>query len=546
MRTRALPLVLACLSAASIADAQTPGQPPPGRMPPGMMPPGMMPGGNPGQPGMPGRPFPMPGPGLRPAADDCAISAMNVFVQARRTSAMVDVGLRVKAVKGGLCKVLPMAVQMTTAKGGNAGRPMSLRFVDGQVQRPLAMSEGVGGELLGPWAGALRPNEEKQIVLRYYVEGLEAGDVPDAVGRVAIRMRELGPRVYNGAPLNVKVSLESGVKASAKLSTGNAKAPAAARPTGTDGAASFSATLSKDDLAPVIEWRYEDALPAAPEADKLSSGLSVFEYLRTGLYADLAAGAPAPAGDKKDEKKDDDKKKEDPVATAWDRAFDVSLAAARSTDPVVAGMGQRTLAWLASGLSPAVVRVRAPGVAESPDSVEVPEKIATLVAKAADGFTAATGQKAPPSAASSPFARGALSKLGEPGSRKKEAADALKRLVARVDDTSKTAPTVGSFFSTAPAIALAPGVKTAGTQVIVWNRQGVPTFLATRPVAAPRPPLVQRIVRGVTHLRGLIKFTLVLTVLGAVITGVWWALRRRPQLAPATPETKPATDPQPA
>jgi hypothetical protein len=481
--------------------------------------------------------MPFPNRPLRPAVDDCAITAMNVFVQARRTSAMVDVGVRVRGVKGGACRIMPATLQLATGKGSPVSRAFSLRFVDGQAQRPVNMAEGTGGEMLAPWVSMLRANEERQVVLRFYVEGADlSGTEIDPVGRLLLPLRNLGPRIYAGAPVQVKLQTEPGVRANLRLTLGDPRNASAPQATGADGSATVSGALSKDELLPVIEWRHDGELPAPAEADKLTTGLAVFEYLRGGLVQDLAAGLVAE--EKKDEKKDDkgekkdDKgeKKDDKEAkaraeAAWDKALDVALAATRSNDPVVAGMGLRHLAWLSSGLGAAATRVQAPGGTAAPDAAEVPEKIAEAASKAGDGFRAATGQKAAPSVGSAPFAKGALAKLGEPGSRKKEADEALKRLATRLDE-GKVTVTVGSFFSTAPAIALAAGVKVPGARLIAWNKQGNPTFVATKPPVTPKAPLVQRVVHGISHVKGLAKFMALLAALAAVGVGAWWAFFR--------------------
>lgn len=86
---------------------------------------------------------------------------MNVFIQTRRTSAMIDVGVRVRGVKGGACRIMPATLQLGTGRGAPVARPFSLRFIDGQVQRPINMVEGPGGEMLAPWVGAIRANEER-------------------------------------------------------------------------------------------------------------------------------------------------------------------------------------------------------------------------------------------------------------------------------------------------------------------------------------------------------------------------------------------------
>jgi len=477
--------------------------------------------------------MPFPGVAGKPALDDCAITAMNVYVQARRTSAMVDVGLRVHGVKGGACRILPAAVLITTGKGGAVGRPMSLRFVDGQVQRPINLTEGAGGEQLSPWVGLLRPADEKQVVLRYYVEGLDQGDgAVDPAGRLSVQIKNLGARVYAGAPLNVKVQVDASSKATVKLATGNPKAPIAPRSTGPDGSASLSSALSKDDLLPQIEWRYDGDLPPAAESDKLSGGLAVFEYLRGGLVQEFATVLGTvekkddkDKKDKKDEKKDDKKdKKDDKVALAWDKALDVSFAAAKSNDPVVAGMGLRLFAWLASGLAAAPVKVHAAGGTAAPDSTEVPEKLASQLSKVSDGFLAATGQRMAPSVGSSPFVKASLGKLGEPGSHKKDADEAIKRLVARLDD-GKAAPAVGNFFSTAPTIALAPGVKLPGARLITWNKQGNAQFVSSGHESTPKAPLARRVVHALSHPIELVKFFLVLGLIASVVFGIRWAMR---------------------
>jgi hypothetical protein len=504
MRTRVFPVVLAGMALSSLASAQTPGHPP-----------------------FP-RPIPFPGKAPQLSVDDCAISAMNVFVQARRSSAMVDVGLRVKGVKGGACRVMPAAAQIASGRGAAVARPISVRFVDGQVQRPFNMAEGAGGEMLGPWVGMLKAGEEKQLVLRFYVEGVDAGEgTVDPAARLLLQLRSLGPRVYDGAPLHVKLSLDPSTKGRVVLSTGNPKNAKPPQSTGADGTVQVSSTLSREDLLPQIEWRYDAEMPASSSADQLGSGLAVFEYLRSGLVQDLAGGllgSEQPTG-KKDEKKDEKKDDKARAEAAWDRAFDVSFAAMKSNDPVVAGMGLRAFAWLASGLGASAVRVHAPGGVGGPDSVEVPEKLAEPANKAGDAFKAATGQRVAPSLGHSVFAKGAIAKLGEPGSRKKEADEALKRLATRLEE-GKLAATVGNFFSTAPAIALAAGVKVPGARLIAWNKQGIPQFVAMGRPATPRAPMVRRVVHTLSHAGSLAKFMAMLAVAAGLVVAAWWAFFR--------------------
>jgi hypothetical protein len=500
------------------------------------------------------------------AAPDCAITSMNMSVQARRLAAIVDVGVKVHGVKGGTCLLQPDAVQVTTGRSSGVSRPVSMLISDGQVSRPIAVAEAANGERLRPWVMPFKPGEEHEVVFRFYVEGdmQPNGDV-DPPSRVVVDLRTLGARIYNGAPLAAKVTLEPGFKGRVTLNTGNPKLAGSPRPT-QDNSLSLSAALTKEDLRPQLDWRYEGDVPPAATADHLSGGLAPFEYLRDGLVRDLAAsfGDPTDKKDdkKKDEKKDDKKDKApSPQEAAWDQAYDVSLVAARSSDPLLAGLGLRSLAWLASGLNVASTSLKGPEDSSGDAAAAlVPSRVLSEVSKAAGAFQGATGQRNAPSTVSARSLKGVLPRLGEPGAHKKEAEEALKRLDARLAD-SKVTLAVGNVFSMTPSLPLPPGVNPRTARLLQWSPRG-PIFSPTGDAgsgpkspavhrmvhgmthlwgldgpSSPKSPLVHRMVHGMSHLGGLVRWLVTITILGGIIVAAWWLYgnKQREQLGAAGP-----------
>jgi hypothetical protein len=506
--------------------------------------------------------MPMP---MRPgAAPDCAITSMNLSVQARRLAAVVDVGVKVHGVRGGTCLLQPDAVQVTTGRSSGVSRPVSMLISDGQVSRPIAIAEAANGERLRPWVMPFKAGEEHEVVFRFYVEGdvQPNGDV-DPPSRVVVDLRTLGARIYNGAPLSAKVTLEPGFKGRVTLNTGNPKLAGAPRPT-QDNTLSLNATLSRDDLRPQLDWRYEGDLPPAAAADHLATGLAPFEYLRDGLVRDLAASF-AETTDKKDDKKKDDKKKDDkapsPQEAAWDQAYDVALVAARSSDPLLAGMGLRSLAWLASGLNVASTTVKGPDETTG-DAAAAPvtSRIQGEVSKAPAAFQGATGQRNAPSTVSARSLKGVLPRLGEANAHKKDADEGLKRLDARL--VAGVSRPMGNVFSMTPALPLPPGVNVKTARLLQWSPRG-PIFSPTGDAGSgpkspmvhrmihgmthlwgldgpsdPKSPLVHRMVHGMSHLREMVRWLVGIFILGAIIVAAWWLYygnRQREQLGDGTP-----------
>jgi hypothetical protein len=145
----------------------------------------------------------------------------------------------------------------------------------------------------------------------------------------------------------------------------------------------------------------------------------------------------------------------------------------------------------------------------------VPPKVAAEVSRVAAQFKATTGQATAPSPGSARLARMNIAKLGEPGSRQKEAADALKRLSKRLED-EKVTDKAGVLLAQLPLVRTAPGTIAKNAKVITWGPKG-PMFVVEGGGhhATPRPPLVQRIVRGMSHRRGLMLGFLAITLIGA-------------------------------
>lgn len=505
---RTLPLSVALLLASSAASAQVPP-------------------GHPPIPVGPGARLPLP-PNFNPltgragTGPDCAVSAMNIEVTQRREVAMVDMGVRVRGIKGGPCVIRPDALQVTTRNKVGATRLFSYQVVNGTAQKGISVLDApAGGDRPRSWAANLKADEEQVIVYRVLFEGdvAQGGEV-DAPSRARIDLRSLGPRVLEGAAVQAVVRLEGGAKGSVSLNTGNPRTPGMPRPVGPDGSLSATASLGKDDLIPVIEWKHDAAGPAAATSAALADGgLAALEYLRVGLVSDLAASFADP----KDEKK---------IEQGWDTALDAALGAARSEDALVAGLGARAVAWLASGLSASSTVVRAPDEAPVGDAPAVPAKAAVDVSNALTAFLKVTSQKLAPSPAKSQPARLVLSKLGETGAHKKEAEEALKRLGKRLDGDAAPAA-AGVLLPKLPLAAVPPSTVTKSARVVFWGPKG-PQYVVSHVSAPPKAPLVQRIVRGMSHRKPLMKGLLAITLLGAGFYGLVWAWQRRREATPAT------------
>jgi hypothetical protein len=432
---------------------------------------------------MPGR----PGGPHGPVGTDCAIAGVDITVRARRLDAQVDVAFRVRGDKGGQCMLRPEGVMVKSAKGGEVTRSFGELWFDDQIQKPLAVGDATGGDRLRPWVTRMNAKEEHVLTTRFYVEGdVGPNGELDAPGRLTLDMRGLGPHAFEGAPVTVKLALHAGTRGKLIYSSGNPKTPPATHAAGADGGAQIDGKLGMDELAPTIEWKLEGDVPATPTFASIGGGLSALEYLRDGLLRELADGLAA-AG--KDEKK---------VAAAWDQAVDTAYVVAKGRDPVVAGMGLRALAFLASGFSASATGIKAEG--DAGDAVAVPAKVATELAKVAGEFQNATGQRVAPSPIGSRSARSVLAKL-EGASRKKEADEALKRLAKRIEKNEVAAVKVGDVFLASAPQKPGPGAP-ATAKVLVWGPNG-PQYPAPPKVAgahahATKRPMGSRMVHALT------------------------------------------------
>lgn len=458
---------------------------------------------------------------------DCAVAGVTLDVKARRTMAVVDVGVRVRGVKGGACVLRPDAVQITTAKSAGVSRPLSVTIADGQVSRPMAVLDSPGGERLRPWSVNLQKDEEHTVIFRFFTEGdISATGEVDYPARVRVDMRALGARVVNGASLVSRVALEPGSKGRVTLNMGNPKAPGTPRPTQPDGSLVVNQTLSKEDLLPLLDWRYEGDLPAAADASKLpGGGLAAFEFVRDGLVRQLVTSYTT---EPKDEKKDDREKRQ---KAAFDAAFEAALAGARSNDAVVAGFSLRTVAWLASGLSPSAVDVKAQDGAG--DGVALPTKVFDEVSKAGNAFGGTTGQKAAPSPAATRSIRGLLAKMGEPGSHKKEAEDALKRLSKKLDDGS-LGPAAGTVLNAAATLPLPPAPNMKNARLITWGNKGAKfEGEGSGAAAMPKSGMMHRLVHRMSHITHVsLRATVVMLVAALAGFGIYLWFRNRAQTEP--------------
>lgn len=483
-------------------------------------------------------PPPTPGPAIQPppgglgtqplprksdaplphVAVDCVLTAIHLGSTVHRTHAVIDVSFRVKGVKGGTCVLHPEAVQLTTGKSAAVGRLLAESVVDGQTLRPEAISDNPNPEkLFTGWTGTLAANEERKVDFRFFVEGetLQNDTDVDPPARVRVESRVLGPRILDKAAVTAMAAFEPGVKAHGLLTMSNPKAQPQMAAAAADGTLRFVGAYGKDDVTPVFEFRYDAAPPPAPTAGQLTSGLRVVEYLRDGIVRDLAAGI----ADKKDEKK---------VAAAWDQAYDVAFAASQSQDPIVAGLGVRTIAYLAGGLSPTATTVKqngAPG-----DGIPVPDSVAKATAGVQAKFAAETGQQSAPSPATSHPLRSLLLKLGDPAARKKDADEGLKRLGKRVDD-GKVKLAVGDFYAVVPVPQPPPGVDTTNLRVIAFGPRGPYFPGAEGHGAAPAAPLASRIVRAFVHRRGSRALAIFLGLLAFAGLGALLAARGRDETA---------------
>lgn len=438
---------------------------------------------------------------------DCTMQGMTIETTTRRTAALVDVSVKLHSPKGGACYVRAEAVQITTAKAGAVSRLFTQVAVDGELQKPFATADQPGGDRVRPWSSQLEAGKTVTVTVRTLVEGdLVVGEL-DAPGRVRVDLRQLGPRVFDGAPVTLRAAVEGGGSTEVKLVTGDPKGTPAT------GSGTATAKLSKDAVFPFAEWKVTGTAPAATTAATATTGLGLVEYLRDGLARELAQGTL----DAKDEKK---------VNAAWDAAFDTAFKASKSTDGVVAGMGARALAFLASGLSPQALKVRAEK--EEGDAPVVPDAIVKQVAAGMKTFSDVTGQTVPPATTTSRSVRLVLVQLGEPGSKKKIAEEAVKRLAKRVE---KDAPAAAGEVRMAWA-KVTQEVPVTG-KIVGWGMFG-PEIVGEKPanipgVASSKGPVRSRvgtIIRKITHGKGPAKFLFGAFALGAAGFLIWLAASR--------------------
>lgn len=442
---------------------------------------------------------------------DCVISAISMGAEARRTAAVIDVSIRVRAVKGGSCMLRPDAIQVTTLRAGAVSRFLGWQAIDADIQKPWAIADAPGGDRLRPYMAPLKVGEEHTVLFRHVVEGdVLAGGEVDPPGRVRVDVRALGARIYEGAVLSAGASLQSKGAGTASLLTGNPKvAPKPIALTG--GKGETWTTLTKDDLLPVLEWKQTGALPeAATAAALVGGGLAAAEYLRDGWLRDLGQGL----ADSKDEKK---------VTAAWDSAFDAAYSAARSGDPVVAALGVRALGYLGGGLAPGVTSVRADG--DAGELPVVPKSVAELAAKVSTSLSDASGQKIGPSPVGARSVRTVMAVMGEPGSKKKDAADALKRFAKRVDKGETRGEPAGVLLASMPVPKLAKFAP-ATARVIAFGPKGPMIVGEKGGASAPKRPFGSRITHALTSHLGAAKLFGGLSLLVLLGFALWWLSSR--------------------
>ncbi|HEU4536650.1 MAG TPA: hypothetical protein VFS00_21140 [Polyangiaceae bacterium] len=440
---------------------------------------------------------------------DCVIEGLSAAVYPRRVMTFVDVAVRVRSLRGGFCAVRPDAVQVQGAKpGATIGRFTALFLEDGQPRWPGEVTEfRSANERLDNWVGDLKPNETRTITLRGVFEGdlTSKGDL-EPPAKVNLMLSTLGPRLLPGAPADLRLVLEPNVAARVLATTVNGNKqghePVAA-------GATFQArqTLDMGSVMPLFDWRYEGEGPPAPKAaDALASPLALLEYLRHGLVRDVAA---AHAG--KDAKR---------LAAVWDESLDVTFAAARSEDPLVAGVGLRAFAWLANGLNATAVRVRAAAEGGGEDTVVVPDAMAAELARVMPSFQRAVGFWDPPSPIGARGSRVVAGSLGDPTENKKAADEAIGRLAKRLDQVrARKAPVLFAHY---PVVA-APPPRTLDASRIIEFRPTGPRF-ASPPRSAGGEVAVspsRRLVQLLTHPRKAWKHLLILAALGGA--GAWLA-----------------------
>ena len=473
-------------------------------------------------------PEPFPRPGVLPSAgpggaaapsppSDCAVTGLLVSIRTRRTVAVVDITTRLKAIHGGLCSLQPQAVQVLTSRSVVATRLLSVAFAEGQPLLPMTLADAPGGaDRPLPLTRRLAPGTETFVTLRTVVEGetLANGDV-DAPARVRVDLSQLGARLVAGAPLDVRVALEAGSAGRITVATGNPHRPGVPQVTGPGGTLSLTQPLGKEDVIPLVEWRYEgDAPPAVTSEGLAGGGLPVIEYLRDGLARELSLAIADPKNVKQ-------------VTAGWDTAFGIAYVAAQTSDPLVAGLGLRALAWLSSGLSYTVSDVKS-ATDTGREGAIVPDELLNDVRPALPLFSSWSGRPTPPPPVSARTLRTLGPALGEPNAHRKEADDGLKRLVknrAVVNGAFKignVVPTLGP----APAV-VSPLPKTL--RVLDFGPRGA-FLVGERSSSAVRLPFGHRLAHALLH-RPRPKVVLpAAVVLGALIGAIvlyYASVRRR-------------------
>jgi len=474
--------ILGSLAAIFLSTPLVSAQTPPVVPLPGGMPPVPSPAGTPGSPGL--------DPFLRRyVASDCVLQGMVLKVQARRNVTLFDLGMRVRGLRGGACTIRPEALQLNSAKGSSSLlRPLAITYVDGQLQRPISLADTPEASArLTPWTANLAAGEEKTVTFRWVSEGdvFSNGDA-DPARYFRLNLQMLGTKVATGAPFDLRLALEPPAVGRVLLTTGRRRGPPVPQVTGPQGTLQMSQPLSKDDTAPSVEWFYEgEPPPAASPASLASGGLSVFEYLRGGLARDLTAGISDPPDAKR-------------AAAAWDTALVTALAAAQSSDPLVAGLGVRSLAWITSGFAPTPAELRGMSDTSQPGT-PVPDEIAAEVRRALPAFGEFAGKPVPPFPVNSQTLTLLKPKLGDTALRAREARIALDR-VAKRNDAWKTSANVGEILKGFGAPASPTLLAPRGARVVDFTSRGA-NYLTRGSAAAPREPYGRKLVRMVTHPR---------------------------------------------
>ncbi|HEU4405519.1 MAG TPA: hypothetical protein VFS43_09535 [Polyangiaceae bacterium] len=478
------------------------------------------------QPVQQGAPVAVPQRVIHPAQGratgfDCAVEGLSLTAYPRRLMTFVDVAVRVRAVKGGFCAVRPDAVQAQTARLGSGvagNRFASILVENGQTRWPGEVTEfRSAAERLEPWVADLKPGEVRTVNFRSVYEGdLPAKGEPELLARVRMQLASFGPRALPGAPIELRIVTQPDVPVRVLATAANANKQGT-EPAPAGAPFVVRQAFDKDHLLPLVEWRYEGGGPAAPTAaNAFASPLSLLEYLRFGLVRDVAAAVAA-----KDAKR---------LAAAFDEALGVTFAAARSEDPLVAGVGLRAFAWVANGLNATAWRVRAASEGGSDGAVVVPDAVAAELARVVPNFQRAIGNWEPPSPVGARSSRIVAAGLGDPLENKKLADEAVGRFVKRLDQAKAVrAPVLFQHYPIPAAPAAAQPLATSS--LIEFRPSGPQIVSAFGKSSAPAGSTSRRVVRLLTHPRKAWKHLLVLAVLAGAASGLAVALRaaRRPE-----------------